>query len=95
MERPGPLFVYENTVEHTSWGPTVAAKNLRRINKEKAFTPLGLKKRLHGMTDLTGSISEKWGRGIFCPRQVLFAKRVPEKRKVKAPVAVSPEQIVH
>ena len=26
---------------------------------------LGLKKRLHGMTDLTGSISEKWGRGIF------------------------------
>lgn len=65
MERPGPLFVYENTVEHTSWGPPVAAQNLRCINKEKAFTPLGLKKRLHGMTDLTGSISEKWGRGIF------------------------------
>lgn len=43
----------------------MAAQNLRRINKEKAFTPLGLKKRLHGMTDLTGSISEKWGRGIF------------------------------
>ena len=40
-------------------------QNLRRINKEKDFTPLGLKKRLHGMTDLTGSISEKWGRGIF------------------------------
>ena len=32
---------------------------------------------------------------VICPRQVLFAKRVPEKRKVKAPVAVSPEQIVH
>ena len=65
MERPGPLFVCENTVEHMSWGPPLAAQNLRRINKEKAFTPLGLKKRLHGMTDLTGSISEKWGRGIF------------------------------
>ena len=65
MERPGSLFVCENTVEHMSWGPPLAAQNMRRINKEKAFTPLGLKKRLHGMTDLTGSISEKWGRGIF------------------------------
>ena len=43
----------------------MAAQNLRRINKEKDFTPLGLKKCLHGMTDLTGSISEKRGRGIF------------------------------
>ena len=65
QDRPGSLFVCENTVEHMSWGPPLAAQNLRRINKEKAFTPLGLKKRLHGMTDLTGSISEKWGRGIF------------------------------
>ena len=71
MERPGPLFVYENTVEHTSWGPTVAAQNLRRINKEKAFTPLGLKKRLHGMTDLTGSIFEKQGRGVFSSARLL------------------------
>lgn len=55
----------ENTVELMFWSPPLAAQNLRRINKEKAFTPLGLKKRLHGMTDLTGSISEKWGRGIF------------------------------
>ena len=30
MERPGPLFVCENTVEHTSWGLPVAAQNLRR-----------------------------------------------------------------
>ena len=65
MERPGPLFVYENTVEHTSWGPPVAAQNLRCINKEKGFSPGGFEKRLHGMTNLTGSISEKWGRGIF------------------------------
>ena len=65
MERPGPLFVYENTVEHMSWGPPAAAQNLRRINKEKGFSPGGFEKRLHGMTDLTGSISEKWGRGIF------------------------------
>ena len=39
MERPGPLFVYENTVEHMSWGPPAAAQNLRRINKEKGFSP--------------------------------------------------------
>ena len=39
MERPGPLFVCENTVEHMSWGPTVAAQNLHRINKEKGFSP--------------------------------------------------------
>lgn len=65
QDRPGSLFVCENTVELMFWSPPLAAQNLRRINKEKAFTPLGLKKRLHGMTDLTGSISEKWGRGIF------------------------------
>ena len=65
MERPGPLFVCENTVEHTSWGPPVAAQNLRCINKEKGFSPGGFEKRLHGMTNLTGSIFEKQGRGVF------------------------------
>lgn len=64
MERPGPLFVYENTVEHTSWGPPVAAQNLRCINKEKGFSPGGFEKRLHGMTNLTGSIFEKQA-GVF------------------------------
>ena len=57
QDRPGSLFVYENTVEHMSWGPPAAAQNLRRINKEKAFTPLGLKKRLHGMTDFLSASS--------------------------------------
>ena len=46
-------------------GPASGSAKSAPLNKEKAFTPLGLKKRLHGMTDLTGSISEKWGRGIF------------------------------
>ena len=46
-------------------GPPVAAQNLRRINKEKGFSPGGFEKRLHGMTNLTGSIFEKQGRGVF------------------------------
>lgn len=71
MERPGPLFVYENTVEHTSWGPPVAAQNLRCINKEKGFSPGGFEKRLHGMTNLTGSIFEKQGRGVFSSARLL------------------------
>ena len=55
----------ENVSRLSSLRTGMPPQNLRRINKEKDFTPLGLKKRLHGMTDLTGSISEKWGRGIF------------------------------
>ena len=39
QDRPGSLFVCENTVEHMSWGPPLAAQNLRRINKEKGFSP--------------------------------------------------------
>lgn len=65
QDRPGSLFVYENTVEHMSWGPPAAAQNLRRINKEKAFTPLGLKKRLHRVVSLTGIDFQKQGRGAF------------------------------
>lgn len=72
MERPGPLFVYENTVEHTSWGPPVASQNLRRINKEKAFTPLGLKKRLHRVVSLTGMDFQKQGRGAFFLPEFLY-----------------------
>ena len=30
MERPGPLFVWKNSVEHMSWGPPMAAQNLHR-----------------------------------------------------------------
>ena len=55
----------ENVSRLSSLRTGMPPQNLRRINKEEDFTPLGLKKRLHGMTDLTGSISEKWGRGIF------------------------------
>ena len=65
MERPGPLFVYENTVEHTSWGPPVAAQNLRCINKEKGFSPGGFEKRLHGVVSLTGTNFQKQGRDVF------------------------------
>lgn len=86
QDRPGSLFVCENTVEHTSWGPTVAAQNLRRINKEeKGFSPGGFEKRLHGMTNLTGSIFEKQGRGVFSSAGVLIRDYreggPPEKRQ--------------
>ena len=65
MERPGPLFVYENTVEHMSWGPPAAAQNLRRINKEKGFPPTVSEKRLHGVVSLTGTNFQKQGRDVF------------------------------
>ena len=65
MERPGPLFVYENTVEHTSWGPPVAAQNLRCINKEKGFSPGDFEKHLHETMSLTGMDSQKHGRDAF------------------------------
>ena len=55
----------ENTVELMFWSPPLAAQNLRRINKEKAFTPLGLKKRLHRVVSLTGIDFQKQGRGAF------------------------------
>ena len=55
----------ENTVELMFWSPPLAAQNLRRINKEKAFTPLGLKKRLHRVVSLTGMDFQKQGRGDF------------------------------
>ena len=65
QDRPGSLFVCENTVELMFWSPPLAAQNLRRINKEKAFTPLGLKKRLHRVVSLTGMDFQKQGRGDF------------------------------
>lgn len=68
MERPGPLFVCENTVEHTSWGPPAAAQNLRRINKEKGFSPGDFEKRLHGVVSLTGTNFQKQGKGVFSAR---------------------------
>ena len=71
MERPGPLFVYENTVEHTSWGPPVAAQNLCRINKEKRFPPDDFEKRLHGVVSLTGTNFQKRGRGVFSSARFL------------------------
>ena len=71
MERPGPLFVYENTVEHMSWGPPAAAQNLRRINKEKGFPPTVSEKRLHGVVSLTGTIFQKRGRGVFSSARFL------------------------
>ena len=43
----------------------MAAQNLRRINKEKAFTPLGLKKRLHRVVSLTGWIFKSRAEVIF------------------------------
>ena len=71
MERPGPLFVCENTVEHTFWGPTVAAQTLRRINKEKDF-PLGdFDNRLHETMSLTGMDFQKQGRGVFSSARLL------------------------
>ena len=65
QDRPGSLFVCENTVEHTSWGPPVAAQNLCRINKEKRFPPDDFEKRLHGVVSLTGTNFQKQGRDVF------------------------------
>ena len=39
MERPGPLFVCENTVEHTSWGSACGSAKSALLNKEKRFSP--------------------------------------------------------
>ena len=65
MERPGPLFVCENTVKDTSWDPPVAVQNLRRINKEKDFLLGDFDNRLHETMSLTGMDFQKQGRGVF------------------------------
>jgi hypothetical protein len=52
-------------------GPASGSAKSAPLNKEKGFSPGSFEKRLHGMTNLTGSIFEKQGRGVFSSARFL------------------------